>query len=83
MEVLLAKPIGYQKMISVDDNSFVYQLRYACIVKPYGPFVSDPGGSIAEIKLIDPNEYKKYFDWGKIGERIIQRAIELKKIDTK
>lgn len=78
MEVFLAKPIGYQKMIRVDDNSFVYQLRYVCTVKPYGPFISDPAGSITEIKLINPHDYKKYFDWGKIGDRIIQRAMELK-----
>jgi hypothetical protein len=47
-------------------------------VKPYGDFISDPDGSITEIKLIDPKEYKQYFDWGEIGERIIERAIELK-----
>jgi 8-oxo-dGTP pyrophosphatase MutT (NUDIX family) len=78
MEVLSCKPIGYQKMIDTRDESFVYQLRYACTVRPYGPFVEDPAGSVTEIKLIDPKEYKKYFDWGQIGERIIQRALELK-----
>lgn len=79
MEVLSFKPIGYQKAIDSRDNSFVYQLRYACIVRPYGPFVSDPADAITEIKLIDPKDYKQYFDWGEIGDRIIERAIELKK----
>jgi len=78
MEVLSAIPIGYQKMTNTQDGSFVYQLRYACSVRPHGPFISDPAGSITEIKLIDPTEYKKYFDWGEIGERIITRAIELR-----
>lgn len=79
MEVMAQKPIGYQKVTDTRDGSFVYQLRYVCLVKPYGPFESDPAGSVMEIKLIDPNDYKKYFDWGKIGERIITRAAELKK----
>ena len=77
-EVLAALPIGYQKVTDTRDNSFIYQLRYACLVKPHGPFVSDPDGSITEIKLIDPIDFKKYFDWGKIGDRIIERALELK-----
>ena len=78
MEVLNFMPIGYQKVTDTRDNSFVYQLRYACTTRPYGPFVSDPAGSITEIKLIDPKKYRDYFDWGKIGERIISRALELK-----
>ncbi len=77
MEVLSFLPIGYQKCIDTRDESFDYQLRYACIVKPYGPFTSDPAGSIAEIKLIDIKDYKQYFDWGSIGERIMERASEI------
>ena len=78
MEVLLCLPIGYQKVINTRDNSFIYQLRYVCNTIPYGPFISDPAGSVTKIEIIDPREYKKYFDWGKIGERIINRALELK-----
>ena len=78
MEVLKWIPVGYQKAIDTRDGSFFYQLRYACTARPYGPFVSDPAGGVTEIKLIDPKDYKNYFDWGKIGERIIERALELK-----
>ena len=78
MEVVYKVPLGYQKVTDTRDGSFVYQLRYFAKVKPFGDFVSDPAGSITEIKLINPKDYKKYFDWGKIGERIIQRALELK-----
>lgn len=78
MEVLSCLPIGYQKVIDTRDNSFYYQLRYVCLVQPYGPFVSDPADSITEIKLINPMEYKEYFDWGSIGDRIVGRALELK-----
>ncbi|MDR3558522.1 MAG: NUDIX domain-containing protein [Candidatus Pacebacteria bacterium] len=76
-KVLSFKPVGYQKVTDLRDNSIIYQLRYACTVEPLGPFVSDPAGSITEIKLIQPKDYKKYFDWGEIGERIISRAIEI------
>ncbi|MDD5711052.1 MAG: NUDIX domain-containing protein [Candidatus Colwellbacteria bacterium] len=79
MEVLSFAPIGYQKVTVKGEQSSIYQLRYACIIQPYGPFVADPdGGSIQEIKLIDPANFKRYFDWGEIGERIITRALELK-----
>ena len=77
MEILNYRPIGYQKVIDTRDGSFFYQLRYVCIVRPFGPFVSDPDNGITEIKLIAPKDYKQYFDWGEIGERIVTRAIEL------
>ncbi|MDP3763133.1 MAG: NUDIX domain-containing protein [bacterium] len=78
MEVLNCASVGYQKVIDTRDNSFTYQLRYVCTAKPYGPFISDPAGAVTEVKLIDPKDYKKYFDWGDIGERIIERAIKLR-----
>ena len=77
MEVLKAVPVGYQKVTDTRDGSYFYQLRYVCTARPYGPFVSDPAGSVTEIKLIDPQKYKDYFDWGKIGERIVGRALEI------
>ena len=77
MEIISYRPIGYQKVTDSRDNSFFYQLRYVCTVRPYGPFVSDPDNGITEITLIDPKNYKQYFDWGNIGDRIITRAIEL------
>lgn len=80
MEIIDYRPIGYQKVTDTRDGSSIYQLRYVCSAKPYGPFISDPAGSITEIKLINPENYKKYFDWGHIGERIIKRAIELKNL---
>ena len=78
MEVIKFLPVGYQKVVDTRDNSFIYQLRYVCTARPYGPFTADPDGSITEIKLIEPTDYKQYFDWGKIGDRIISRAMELR-----
>jgi len=76
--VLRWVPIGYQKVILPEGN-IIYQLRVACTVEPIRDFISDPDGSITEIKLVSPAEYKTYFDWGEIGERIIERAVNVKK----
>jgi ADP-ribose pyrophosphatase YjhB (NUDIX family) len=76
MKVLKFAPVGYQKV--GDENKYFYQLRYVCIVEPYGEFVKDPVGDVIEIKLIEPSEVKKYIDWGEVGDRIIERAMELK-----
>lgn len=75
MKVLRQELIGYQDIYEPDK--IIRQTRSFCIVEPYGDFVLDPDGDITEIKLIDPNDYKKYFDWGIIGDRIMERAILL------
>lgn len=77
MKVLSQKFIGYQDIYEPDR--VVRQTRSVCIVEPYGPFVSDPDGDVTEIRLIDPKDYKKYFDWGEIGERIVEKALLLHK----
>ncbi len=76
MNVLKQRFIGCQDII--EPNDVVSQIRSVCIVEPYGPFVSDPDGEVTKIELIDPKDYKKYFDWGEIGDHIMQRALELK-----
>lgn len=73
MEVLSWRPLGVQ-VVHEPSGDTIYQLRVYCTVKPYGPFTGDPGGNVQRIKSIDPREYRKYFNWGKIGEHIIQRA---------
>ena len=73
MKVLSQKFIGYQDVY--EPNRIIRQTRSVCIVEPYGPFVNDPDGDVTTIKLIDPADYKKYFDWGEVGERIMERAL--------
>ncbi len=77
MRVISAVPIGYQKVPNAYGEGDFYQLRFMATVEPIGEFVSDPGGGITKIKLIDSKDYKNYFDWGKIGHEIIRRANEL------
>jgi ADP-ribose pyrophosphatase YjhB (NUDIX family) len=76
MKVIHQEFIGFQDVYELER--VVRQTRSFCIVEPYGDFVADPDGEIMEIKLIDPKDYKKYFDWGEIGDRIMQRAVELR-----
>lgn len=76
MKVLKQIPIGYQEVINPDGTT-IYQLRSFCLVEPIGDFVKDPAGSVIEIKLVDLKDYKNYFNWGKIGDRIMERAIEI------
>lgn len=76
MKVLFQKLIGYQDIYEPDR--IVRQTRSFCTVEPHGPFVSDPDGDVTEIKLIEPEDYKRYFDWGEIGERIAERTISMR-----
>ena len=76
MRVIKQRFIGYREIFEPERT--VPQVRVVCIVEPYGDFVSDPDGEVTEIKLIDPKDYKKYFDWGEIGDRLMERALEAK-----
>ena len=78
MKILHKELIGYIDVY--EKGRIIRQTRSFCVVEPYGPFVSDPDGDITEIKLIDPREYKKYIDWGEIGNHLMKRAMEIKKI---
>ena len=78
MKVLHQELIGFIDVYEMGRT--IRQTRSFCIVEPYGDFVSDPDldEGVTEIKLIDPTDYKQYFDWGEIGDRIMQRALEMK-----
>lgn len=77
MEIIRWRPIGIQEVTDSKGDVF-YQLRVVCKVKPLGDFVEDMGGEVSEMKLIDPREYKEYFDWGEIGQKIMDRSVQLK-----
>ena len=75
MRVLKQKVFGYLEAFEPERT---LQTRSVCIVEPIGEFISDPDGDVTEIKLIDPKNVKDYFDWGKNGERQLERALMLK-----
>lgn len=76
MKVLSQTFIGYIDIY--EPERIVRQTRSFCIVEPYGPFSKDPDGDITEIRYIDPKDYKKYFDWGVVGDRLMERATAIK-----
>ena len=76
MKVIFQKLIGFQDIY--EPERIVRQTRSFCVVEPYSSFVSDPDGEITEIKLIHPQEYSNYFNWGKIGDRIMEQALMYK-----
>lgn len=76
MRVLKQRLIGCQDIFDV--SGVVSQVRSVCIVEPYDSFVRDPDGEITKIERIDPKDYKKYFDWGTIGDHVMKRALDLK-----
>jgi ADP-ribose pyrophosphatase YjhB (NUDIX family) len=76
MHVIQSAAIGYQKVTSASGEIY-YQLRSVCLVSPNGPFIKDPAGDVIQIKLIQPELYKAYFDWKEVGEQIMKRGILL------
>ena len=79
IEILKFLPLGYQKAYLENENEFFYQLRYVAIGRKAGEFERDlGGGSVDKIAFVDIDELVRYFDWGEVGARIIERAKELK-----
>jgi ADP-ribose pyrophosphatase YjhB (NUDIX family) len=77
MRTLKQKLVGYLEAFEPEKT---VQTRSVCIVEPIGPFIADaaPEGDVTEIKLIDPQDYKQYFDWGIVGDHIMERALQIK-----
>ena len=77
MKILYQAPIGLQQI--TEPHRITNQTRSFAIVEPYGPFVADPDTDIVEIKLIDPKDALKYFDWKEVGEYALEKAIDMYK----
>lgn len=75
MKIVTREIIGYQDFYTPRYTS--RQILYFCIVEPVGEFKKDPDGDVTEVKLIDPKDYKEYFDWGELGDYVMKRAIEM------
>lgn len=74
MEIVKLVPLGFEKLTNKLNGEIIYQFRFGAKVKPYGPFVADPAGDVTAIKLIDPANYKQYFDWGARSDAMISKA---------
>jgi ADP-ribose pyrophosphatase YjhB (NUDIX family) len=76
MRVLQHRFVGVQEI--VEPGKITVQTRSVCIVEPDGDFVADPDGEITNIEFIAPKDYKTYFDWGEIGDHVMERSLQLK-----
>lgn len=75
MKIINRVLIGYQDFYTPTYTS--RQIIYFCEVEPIGEFISDPDGDVTEVKLIDPRDYKEYFDWGKISDYVMQKSLQI------
>jgi 8-oxo-dGTP pyrophosphatase MutT (NUDIX family) len=73
MAVLHAVPIGFVHVL----EEGVHQLRYACLVAPIGPFTADPAGQVLSIRTAEPAAAPDLLGWGRIGQALLQRAVQL------
>ncbi|MGM0629369.1 MAG: NUDIX hydrolase [Patescibacteria group bacterium] len=73
MRVIRKELFGYQDVFL--PSEVLRQVRFYCEVEPIGDFLFDPDGDITEIKLIEPERYKEYFDWKEIGDHIMKSAM--------
>lgn len=80
MKILQFKPVGIHETIRPSGES-VFYIRFACLVEPEGDFKKDPAGDVIGIRFIDPSEFIELCDssWGKMADRMLERAIEVKK----
>ncbi|OHB17255.1 MAG: hypothetical protein A2749_00105 [Parcubacteria group bacterium RIFCSPHIGHO2_01_FULL_45_26] len=76
MRVISQRLMGFQDIHN--PEGVITQTRSVCLVEPISEFKSDPAGDITEIKLIEPKEYKMYFDWGEVGDHLMKKALGLK-----
>ncbi len=76
MRVIDLFPLGLDTYTSRETQETGYVLRYAARVEPIGDFIQDTAADaeITKIKLIDPLDYKQYFDWGERGEVMLKKA---------
>lgn len=82
MKVLELYSLGLETYTNAVNDEINYVLRYAAEVEPYGEFIADiADGEITAIKLINPAEYKQYFDWGERSDLMLKRALEYVKKD--
>jgi ADP-ribose pyrophosphatase YjhB (NUDIX family) len=71
-------PLGY--FYSTEGD--FYSTLYLCFVEPDGPFISDPGGEVTEIKFVDFSEIPEYVNKDDITNQTLSRCEHIfKKID--
>lgn len=68
------QPLGYQKVVAVDNGETAYQLRVYAKLKKIGDFINDPGGNVVGHSLIELKDLNKRIKYGITGDRMIELA---------
>lgn len=77
------EPIGIQQVNlpnnpNKNEGDVFYQVRYFCKVKELLPQTLDPDtGLLYDRKFIPISELNNYLKWGKIGDIVVARALEI------
>lgn len=69
------KPAFYQEIYEMIDGKEKFeglQLRYIGRAEKIDQFISDPGGSMTEVKWVDIDKLDEYLKWGETNKLIIQ-----------
>jgi GrpB-like predicted nucleotidyltransferase (UPF0157 family)/8-oxo-dGTP pyrophosphatase MutT (NUDIX family) len=74
LKIISYKSLFYQKAIDLETGKFKYQLRYFVIAEKIGEFVSDPAGTVTEVKFIDWKEYKNFEIWNDVKDIVFEKA---------
>ncbi|MEI7690682.1 MAG: NUDIX hydrolase [bacterium] len=79
-EVLKCGPIGYLKETNLETNEIKYFLRYWAYVKLIDEPINDPDDDARERFVFPIEEAKDRLDWGEIGQKLIESAINKSEI---
>lgn len=81
MKISKMRFVSIQEVVFPEGPAY-HVVRMICLVEPNGDFKTDPAGEVTEIKLIDPSTFIQLSDahWGKVADRMLERALELKKV---
>jgi 8-oxo-dGTP pyrophosphatase MutT (NUDIX family) len=77
MRVLKLFPLGYDTLTNRKNGTTIHQVRVVCSAEPIGEFKGDPDGDITEIQFIDPREYKRFYNWGRRSDVMLEKALHI------
>lgn len=69
-DIMQYKILGVQKNITENGKSSLNQVRVFAHLRPFGKFVSDPGGSVCGYELVELADLEKKIGWGEVGDWI-------------
>lgn len=69
-DVIRYEILGAQKNVAENGESSPNQVRVFAHLRPFGDFVSDPGGGVLGYELVELTDLEKKIGWGEVGDWI-------------